>query len=614
MPALFCLALHPALERLRAALPDGAEAMAYLDDIYIICDWGNVSHILTQTRQILSEVCHIDVNIGKLAAWSRNPAPCPPGLENFGANIWKSDRPLQDRGVKVLGTPLGSQPFIAQFGAKLAEEEEQLLNFLPKLPSLQAAWLMLYFCAVPRINHLLRTLSPEKVHAIAAAHDARVLATFCRSFGIPEESGWDMDLHRVGYQTWVSQSRLPLRLAGAGLRDSTRTSFAAHWASWADTLPDLMRRFPSTGQRMLTTLTGLQALDDEDMPVQPACLIAAEGAGRRCSRSGWTERPMWIDIAAGVRPPEPPRTEMSLGEWSHGWQFHGSNAMEQQAHKQLLQELAWPSLRVNAIATGKARLHSCMGPFASTWLIVSPTSDLLRLADAELQCAMRRRLGIAVLFDGEDTHGHSCLTTNRGGRLNIRHLGMLMAWRQVFKEAGGQVPDRNIERLLRNTHVPIPPDDQRRLDIIVPGLNVARGLPLFCDVTVVSPISRSGAPRPGTSNRGGRLLEDAEEDNDQTYSEVISSGLGSLQCLGAEVFGRWAPHCVKLVPALARERTRGLHARVRKGAALGLQHRWWGLLGIALQRAVANIVLHDWADLLTTQLEPCCPLADLEVV
>ena len=57
-------------------------------------------------------------------------------------------------------------------------------------------------------------------------------------------------------------------------------------------------------------------------------------------------------------------------------------------------------------------------------------------------------------------------------------------------EAGGQVPDRNIERLLRNLHVPVPPDDLRRLDLIVPGLNVSRGRPLFCDATVLSPLTR----------------------------------------------------------------------------------------------------------------------------
>ena len=37
-----------------------------------------------------------------------------------------------------------------------------------------------------------------------------------------------------------------------------------------------------------------------------------------------------------------------------------------------------------------------------------------------------------------------------------------------------------------------------------------------------------------------------------------------------------------------------------------MQHRWWGLLGIAVQRAIAHTVLYadDGADLATAQLEP----------
>jgi len=38
-------------------------------------------------------------------------------------------------------------------------------------------------------------------------------------------------------------------------------------------------------------------------------------------------------------------------------------------------------------------------------------------------------------------------------------------------------------------------------------------------------------------------------------------------CLGCEVFGRWGPQCAKLVPKLARERTHGLHSRIRNGVA-----------------------------------------------
>ncbi len=141
----------------------------------------------------------------------------------------------------------------------------------------------------------------------------------------------------------------------------------------------------------------------------------------------------------------------------------------------------------------------------------------------------------------------------------------------------------------------------------MPGLQIARGLALFCDVTIVSPISRTGVARPSTSNRGGALLEAAEGQNNQTYHEVIASGLGSLQCLGAEVYGRWGQQSVRLVPALAWERARGLHKRIRRGVAMGFQHRWWGLLGVALQSAVARSILQDEGDLPIAPLEgsPC---------
>ena len=38
------------------------------------------------------------------------------------------------------------------------------------------------------------------------------------------------------------------------------------------------------------------------------------------------------------------------------------------------------------------------------------------------------------------------------------------------------MPYRNIERMLRGTHVPVPPGDMRRLDLVVPGLGFAAQL------------------------------------------------------------------------------------------------------------------------------------------
>ena len=134
------------------------------------------------------------------------------------------------------------------------------------------------------------------------------------------------------------------------------------------------------------------------------------------------------------------------------------------------------------------------------------------------------RLGIAVSFEG-DVHGHESLTSNRWARLNIRHTGVVTAWRQVLVEAGASIPDRNVERMLVRTNIPVPQNNLRRMDLVAPGLNVCRGVPLFCDITVLSPITATGAARPGTSSQGGQLLRHAEDDNDDIYWDVVATGL-----------------------------------------------------------------------------------------
>ena len=305
-------------------------------------------------------------------------------------------------------------------------------------------------------------------------------------------------------------------------------------------------------------------------------LCELESAGQACDAAGWTQRPDWRSLSNGLRPPQPQHDDVSLGEWAHGWQYHASDALERCAYNELLRTLALPSRRLNAASLGKSRVMSCQGPFSAAWLTAYPGSQAMTFLDIEFQCAVRSRLGLTVCLDGADPHGHRRCADNLGARMNARHTVMIAAWRQVLVEAGGQIPDRNVERVLARTHVPVPQGDLRRLDLVVPGLNVARGLPLFCDVTVISPVTRSGNPRAGTSNRGGALLEAAERENNSTYAPVSASGLGALFCLGFEVYGRWGKQCAQLLPLLAREKSRGFHPRLRRGIALGYQSRWSG--------------------------------------
>ena len=228
--------------------------------------------------------------------------------------------------------------------------------------------------------------------------------------------------------------------------------------------------------------------------------------------------------------------------------------------------------------------------------------------------ALRLRLGLPTNVDPRDPFGYRRLADGSGLRLHARHRGLVAAWRQVFLEAGGQVPRRNVERLLRNTHVTVPPGDQRRLDLVVPGLGVARGVPLFCDATCVTPVTMRGTARPGCLLRDGGALRQAQRANDRTYPEVTASQLGRLCCLSVEVFGRWGDDPVWLVPALAAERARELPRRIRRGSELALMRRWWGLLGIAVQRAVARCVIEDaGVDLPVEALEAPPGIADLPV-
>ena len=144
---------------------------------------------------------------------------------------------------------------------------------------------------------------------------------------------------------------------------------------------------------------------------------------------------------------------------------------------------------------------------------------------------------------------------------------------------------------------------------------MARGLPLFCDVTCLSPITGRGTARSGATRTDGALLRNATRDNQSTYAEVERAGLGRLCCLGVEVYGRWSSDSLWAVRQMARERSRGLPAGMRRGVQAALLRRWWGLLSIAVQRVVAACVLRPagGGDLCTAALEPAPAVADLPV-
>ena len=326
-------------------------------------------------------------------------------------------------------------------------------------------------------------MAPSDVARHADLHDSGILSCFRTLFAIPDSTNWDSSFHELAFDMWTRQAQLPQRFGGCGLRNSCRISSIAFWTSWMDSLPIITERFPDIGNRFYNWII----YGPSSTTILPTWTRALVNASQFLAISGWDDMPTWSAARSGIVPPSLETDHDLDGEWVYGWQFHASNAIELQERINLKFRFAFPSWRRNAIAPGKARFESASGAFSSSWLTICPITEVLEMSNANFRCAVRRRLGLVVNFEN-DLHGHKRLCTNLGGRMNTRHTLLCNAWRQVFIEAGGQVPDRNMERMLRTTNIPLLSNDNRRLDLIVPGLSVHQSLPLFCDVTIVTPV------------------------------------------------------------------------------------------------------------------------------
>ena len=132
------------------------------------------------------------------------------------------------------------------------------------------------------------------------------------------------------------------------------------------------------------------------------------------------------------------------------------------------------------------------------------------------------------------------------------------------------------------------------MDLVVVGLPVYHGLPLFIDVSVCSPISAAGLPHhvPGANESGSRW-ESVVARKIAHYPEVASSGVASFAVLVAEVYGRCSDDVLRLLRELAFHRAAAAPALLRRSVALAWYNRWWSVVACALGRGVAGCYSHD---------------------
>ena len=235
-PALFALGQHDALARADEALHPLDNLVAFLDDLHVVTNPGRARTALDTTVEEVASHCGIASNLGKTRAIASVPGPPPPGIAELGDDVWRADKPTAERGVVVLGSPIGPPDFIRSWADERMRTERQLLDHLPQLPDLQCAWLLLHMCASPRANHAIRTMPPSQSAAYANAHDGAMWTTgmFGRGSGAGSRAG-------------LGNSHTSGGARGPWLQSAARTAAAAYWAAWGRCTPRHPNATPGVG-------------------------------------------------------------------------------------------------------------------------------------------------------------------------------------------------------------------------------------------------------------------------------------------------------------------------------------------------------------------------------
>ena len=263
MPLLFAIGIQAGLEEIHTTFLPGEQLCAFLDDVYALCDPERVKAIHDTLAECLWRVADIQLHGGKTKVWNKGRVP-PPTRISSGQEAW------QPEGIKVLGTPIGSEAFIREM-MRIADEQ-RLWDAIPRVPNLQCSWQLLVQSAGARANHVIRTLPPELSAEYASEHDRGMWRTVVAFLGLMPGTPEQLDRAKI-------VASLPMRMGGLGLRSAGRCAGAAYWASLADAIPRISYHNPTIANSVVESLSG-------DAAHQEDCLVQFHECGQTLERRG----------------------------------------------------------------------------------------------------------------------------------------------------------------------------------------------------------------------------------------------------------------------------------------------------------------------------------------
>ena len=274
-PALFALAFHPVLLRVKELHPD-VRVMAGHDDVFMV---GTPADCVAAYVTFAAEAGCLGLTVD--ASESRIFSHGEGTVEQAGHAYDGVAVPVPHTGgVVVFGTPIGHPEWVQMKLRELLSTHRVALRALPLVGSTQVSQHLIAASHSARVAHLLRTLPPSVSEAFALAHDDQMWVAFGHVLGyltpvatraalrpIVENGTWP-ERHGHWLQTamgeqphavvhgpkaseadWaLRQARLRRRDGGCSVGDAHSTRKAAFVGSWALAVQEgVLEDFPEVG-------------------------------------------------------------------------------------------------------------------------------------------------------------------------------------------------------------------------------------------------------------------------------------------------------------------------------------------------------------------------------
>ena len=522
-PALFSIAIQSSLLEVQRANPN-VTCLAYLDDVFIL---GPVDAVVAASADLRSSFSPIGLVIQDKKCELFISEVSPPCDVSF---------PVSSDGVIILGIPIGNSSFISTVCTDCAQSGSLLCEELLQLEDTQSALLLLRYCHINRLCHLLRSIPPQDLSHAAVIHDRQTRTAFTKLLNIDEMTA----------EPWA-QATLPVRYGGFGMTPATHLSPIAFASGWAHSFHVLLDRFP-TLQPLVTSVIN-----------ETTSSIAQENSISHHLQQSLCPGQALSDLLCNTK----------------GLQH---NLTEKQT-KLKVQDMIERSATKDA-----ARLRSLQGRGSGAWLDVIPSSRKLAISPGLFRLAALLRLGMrlplplsATLCDcgtALDPEGYHLITCKTGGGPVWSHNSIVSAWSECLKRVS--LP-----------HTVEPRDcyssSQSRPDIAVYN---ATDFNVELDISLAHPWSTDIISVAATTDGSAASKREGKKREKYSRETHTSGGSPCLIPLVFEHYGRWGNAGEKFLHQIS------LRSRDDDGKVNSSEFKtyWRRLMSITLQRCNSMVL------------------------